>query len=89
MNFEQTQPTDINEDNTGAISLAKKPVITSRSKHIDIKFHFVREKVEDLTFRVPHLGTDDMLADALTKAIKKVAFVRFRDIMMNISNSHK
>jgi hypothetical protein len=89
MNFEQTDPTDIKEDNTGTISLAKKPVITNRSKHIDIKFHFVREKVEERVFCTPHVGTGDMVADALTKAIKKLAFVRFRDIMMNILNSHK
>jgi hypothetical protein len=71
MNFEQTDPTDINEDNTGTISLAKKPVITNKSKHIDIKFHFVREKVEEKVFRTPHVGTDDMVADAFTKAINQ------------------
>ena len=89
MNFEQKDSTDINEDNIGAISLAKKPVITNRSKHIDIKFHFVREKVEKKVFRTPHVGTGDMIADVFTKAITKLAFLRFRDAMMNIVNSHK
>ena len=40
-------PTEIYEDNQGAISMAKNPVGHARTKHIDIRYHFVREGVQD------------------------------------------
>ena len=42
-NFHQEQPTIIKEDNQGTISMAQNPVSHSRTKHIDIKYHYVRE----------------------------------------------
>ena len=40
-------PKEIYEDNQGAISMAKNPVGHARTKHIDIRYHFVRERVQD------------------------------------------
>uniref|UniRef100_A0A7M5V2B3 Polyprotein n=1 Tax=Clytia hemisphaerica TaxID=252671 RepID=A0A7M5V2B3_9CNID len=45
MDFEQTDPSKMFEDNQGAIDLAKNPTHHSRTKHIDIKFHHVRDAV--------------------------------------------
>jgi hypothetical protein len=57
----------IKKDNAAAIALAKNPVLHDRSKHIDVKFYFTRECVE-------HVGTNDELADILTKALGRLQF---------------
>ena len=45
--YQQVQTTRIGEDNQSFIKLANNPVMNKRSKHIDTKYHFIREKVED------------------------------------------
>ena len=44
---EENQPTVIMEDNQGAICIAKNPVAHSRTKHIDIRYHYIREAIHD------------------------------------------
>lgn len=58
-------------DNQGAIALAKNPVYHSRTKHIDVQHHFVRENVEKGVIRLEYCPTEDMLADVLTKALAR------------------
>ena len=62
-------------DNKSAIALAKNPVHHERSKHIDIKFHFIRDSVEAGQVEIDHVSTHDQLADVLTKALGRVKFV--------------
>ncbi|GMF64476.1 unnamed protein product [Phytophthora fragariaefolia] len=64
----------IYEDNQGAIALAKNPEFHKRTKHIDIRYHFVREKVEDSQVVLEYCSTKDMLADLMTKPITAVQF---------------
>ncbi|KAH7460370.1 Retrovirus-related Pol polyprotein from transposon TNT 1-94 [Phytophthora ramorum] len=64
----------IYEDNQGSIALAKNPQFHKRTKHIDIRYHFVREKVEDGQVVLQNVSTTDMLADMMTKAITAVQF---------------
>ncbi|KAG6613804.1 Retrovirus-related Pol polyprotein from transposon TNT 1-94 [Phytophthora cinnamomi] len=64
----------IYEDNQGSIALAKNPEFHKRTKHIDIRYHFVREKVEDGQVVLEYCSTKDMLADIMTKAITSVQF---------------
>ncbi|GAB4814241.1 hypothetical protein N2152v2_001287 [Parachlorella kessleri] len=56
-------------DNQSAIKLLKNPVFSMRSKHIDVIYHFARERVirKDITFK--YVSTDKMVADALTKPL--------------------
>ena len=65
---------DINADNQSAIKLLKNPIFSMRSKHIDVIYHFARERVarKDVTFH--YIKTNDMVADALTKAVPTSKF---------------
>jgi hypothetical protein len=65
-------------DNKSAISLAKNHVHHDRSKHIDVKFHSIREYIEEGKVEVAHVRTHDQLADILTKALGRVRFVELR-----------
>ena len=53
--------TMVHEDNAGALHLANNPVTTPNSKHIDIRHHFIRERVANGEFRVVHVRSDSML----------------------------
>ena len=58
-------------DNQGAIMLAKNPVHRQRSKHIDIKYHFIRHEVSSGAVLLVYVPTEDNLADMLTKTIPR------------------
>ncbi|ORU94051.1 MAG: hypothetical protein A6F71_09135 [Cycloclasticus sp. symbiont of Poecilosclerida sp. M] len=73
-----TKATIIHEDNQSAMSLAKNPQFHGRAKHIDIRHHFVRDKVSDGTIELNYCRTDDMVADILTKGLCNVSFERLR-----------
>ncbi|TMW61094.1 hypothetical protein Poli38472_014555 [Pythium oligandrum] len=66
------------EDNQGAIALAKNPEFHKRTKHIDIRYHFVREKVEDGQVVLEYCPTQEMLADLMTKPLAAAQFDALR-----------
>jgi len=61
-------------DNSSAIALAKNPVAHSRAKHIDIRHHFLRERVGMGELAVEHVAGKTNPADGLTKALDKEKF---------------
>ena len=65
-------------DNTSAINISKNPVQHSRTKHIDIRHHFIRELVENKTVVIEHVTTEKQLADIFTKALDSTRFVSLR-----------
>ena len=69
------------EDNQGCLALAKNPINHARSKHIDVQYHFIREKVEQKEFNLEYCPTDKMLADVLTKPVAKQQFQKLRDAL--------
>jgi hypothetical protein len=69
LGYPQQQPTMLMEDNEGAYSIAKNPIFHKRTKHIDSKFHWVREKVAAGRFDPELCCTEDQTADVLTKAL--------------------
>ena len=63
LRIEQSKPTVVYEDNQLAISMAQNAQFQGRTKHIDIRHHFVREKVNDGTIKLKYCCSDRMLAD--------------------------
>ena len=72
------QPIVMMEDNQGAIALVKNPVSHSKTKHIDIRFHFVREALKNGVIKVKYCPTEKMLADLFTKPIPRSSFESIR-----------
>jgi hypothetical protein len=58
---EQLEATTIQEDNQGAIALAKNVGYQARTKHIDIRYHFVREQVVAGTVHLQYVASADQL----------------------------
>jgi hypothetical protein len=82
MGYPQQTKTVIFEDNQPAIHVATNPVTSVKSKHIDIKYHFIREKVEAGVVAVEYVASEDNPADCLTKPLEKIKFSKFRDILL-------
>ena len=59
--------TEMFSDNKGAIHLTRNPVMEGQLKHIDIKYYFLRECVEDNSFVLDYMSIDQQLADIMTK----------------------
>ena len=78
LGFPQVQATTIHADNQGCIALSRGTVTHSRAKHIDIRHHFLRERVASSEVNLLYCSTKDMLADILTKQLPREAFERFR-----------
>ena len=74
----QATSTLIYEDNQGAMCLAKNPKDHSRTKHIDIKYHYTRELVANKILQIQYVPTGEMIADTLTKGLPKPKFQKFR-----------
>lgn len=68
-------------DNKSAIDLAKNPVFHGRSKHINIRSHFIRECVERGEIIVKHIRGDKQRADGLTKALATIKFEKMRSLL--------
>jgi hypothetical protein len=65
-------------DNKPAIALSKNPSLHDRSKHIDTRYHFIRDCVERGEVDIDHISTTEQLADILTKALGHARFVELR-----------
>ena len=68
-------------DNKSAIALTKNPVFHGRSKHINRRYHFIRECVENNQIEVTHISSEEQKADILTKALGRIKFKEMRDLI--------
>jgi len=66
-------------DNMSAIALSKNPVLHDRSKHIDTKFHFIRECVDKGSILLEFASSQEQLADVMTKALGRSRFCELRE----------
>ena len=68
-------------DNNAAINLSEDPSLHQRVKHIDIKYHFLRERVQSNEISLAYINTNDNLADIFTKALEHRRFARLRNLL--------
>ena len=68
----------IHEDNLGAIYLTKNPQINQRTKHINVRHHFIRNLVEKRVVKIQIIKSEDIIADILTKNVKEETFNKQR-----------
>jgi hypothetical protein len=77
----QLSPTTLYCDNQSAVRLVKNPVFHQKTKHIDIKYHKIRDAEADGHISITYVSTDDQLADILTKALPRDRFERLRNLI--------
>ena len=65
-------------DSTSAISVAKNPVLHSKTKHIEVRHHFLRDHAEKGDIKLKYIDTSQQLADILTKPLDQTTFARLR-----------
>ena len=68
----EAHPLALMVDNQPAIALAKNPILHDRSKHIDVKFHFLRDCVDEGQIVIEFVETGQQLADILTKPLGRL-----------------
>jgi hypothetical protein len=71
----------LNVDNKSAISLARNPIAHGRSKHIETKYHFLRDQVSKGKLTVEHCSTNVQIADIMTKPLKADRFKELRTLV--------
>jgi hypothetical protein len=79
----QDQPTVLYEDNTGVVAIAMSDATTfsGRSKHIDLRYRYVCEAVQDKKLTVQWVSTMNQVADILTKSLSRQQFERLRSML--------
>ena len=71
--------TIIHCDNQSCIKISENLVFHDRSKHIEMKYHFIRDLVQRGTLKLQYIRTDEQVANNLTKPLTTTKFVYFRD----------
>ena len=79
----KSQDVEMNTDSQSAMAIAKNPRFHGRAKHIDIKYHYVRDSVQAGKIKLVYCPTDDMVADILTKPLAADKHCKLRT-MMNV-----
>jgi len=85
LKLEYMKPVQLNIDNKFAINLSKNPTLHGRSKHIDTKFHFLRDQVSKVKLTLTYYHTKEQTTDIFTKPLKQARFAKLRkDLGMTI-----
>ncbi|GJU20811.1 integrase [Tanacetum coccineum] len=74
-------------DNLGAPYLSANPILCARTKHVEIDYHFVREKVAQGDLRVQHISTHDQIADIFTKLLPTPQFLFLRSKLQVVAHT--
>ncbi|UYV65267.1 hypothetical protein LAZ67_3003757 [Cordylochernes scorpioides] len=76
-----TKETELFIDNQAAIKLVENPVFHKRTKHIDVRYHFIRSKHEEGELKVHHVCSSEQLADIMTKPLPRNKFHYLRGLL--------
>ena len=85
--IQQKRPIEIGEDNQSCIRLCQNPFMHKKSKHIEPKFHFIRDKTDDGTISIHYVPTDKMAADIFTKSLPVPKMETFRAVLMGTDST--
>ena len=80
---EKISPVVMFEDNQACIRIAQNPVNHLRTKHLNVKYHFIYDAVHNSVIEIRFCPTEQMLADVLTKPLGKVRFQKLINLIMN------
>ena len=81
VHFKQQGPTLIYCDNSSTIKLSKNPIMHGRSKHIDVRFHFLRDLSNEGIIDLIYCKSEEQIADIMTKPLKLSAFQKLRNLL--------
>lgn len=79
--LDQCECLEIFCDNTSSIKLSKNPVMHRRTKHIDVRYHYLRDLTNDEVVKLTFIGTEEQVADIMTKPVKLETFVKLRSLL--------
>ena len=81
LGYPQSTPTLLHSDNQAAIRLVKNPEFHRRTKHVDIKYHVIRDHFQQQRLQVAYVPTIDNVADLLTKPLPRDRFHRLTSLL--------
>ncbi|RVW19222.1 uncharacterized mitochondrial protein AtMg00810-like [Vitis vinifera] len=81
LHLKQVGATTIFCDNSSTIKLSKNPVLHGRSKHIDVKYYFLRDLSNDGVIDLVYCRSENQVADIFTKPLKLAAFLKLRKLL--------
>nr|AAG60200.1 putative gag-pol polyprotein [Oryza sativa Japonica Group] len=84
-----TGAVELRVDSKSALALAKNPVFHERSKHIRVRYHFIRSYLEEGSIKASYINTKDQLADLLTKPLGRIKFLELCSRIGMAQLSHK
>jgi hypothetical protein len=66
-------------DNQSSVKMTENLVLYDRSKHIEIRYHYIDDMVQRGALKLQYISTDEQVVDVLTKPLYRVKFEHFRD----------
>jgi hypothetical protein len=83
----EMDPTTIHCDNQTYVKISENPMFHDRSKHFEIKYHYIRDMVQRKTIHVQYLSTHEQIADIFTKPLSKTKFEYLCEILGLVENA--
>src|SRR5260370_24855787 len=81
INLSQPHPTPLLMDNESTLALAKDPRFHARTKHINTRWHYIHECVDNSDIYLSYVNTNDNIANIFTKPLVAPAFLRLRSFL--------
>ena len=76
-------------DNQSCVKFSENPVFHDRSKHIDMKYHYIRDIIQKGFVKLQYISIDEQVADIFTKPLTRVKFAYFRERLGVVENIDK